>query len=292
MMLVCLSSIQAQPRPKTKVVEGSYTYYAPNNVTVQQAENTALERAKIQAIADAFGTIISQNSTIQVKNNQGQSNLDFTSISGCDVKGEWLETLREPVVTKLFEEDKLIVTAKVKGRAREIVSAGVDFQAKVLRNDIDDKYEAEEFMNGDDLYLSFMTPISGYLAVYLLDETRQAYCLLPYRNQKEGVFPVKANKRYVFFKSTMASENESPYIDEYVLTCQGDVESNLIYVIFSPNHFVKAIDNESTRNTDLEGTMGLPRELTYKDFQRWLTKQRKHDINMSVRMFPITIKKE
>jgi hypothetical protein len=40
---------------KVKTVEGEYTYYAPENVTVEQAKITADDRAKIQALADEFG---------------------------------------------------------------------------------------------------------------------------------------------------------------------------------------------------------------------------------------------
>ena len=39
---------------RVKTVEGEYTYHAPENVTIEQAKRTALERAKIQALADEF----------------------------------------------------------------------------------------------------------------------------------------------------------------------------------------------------------------------------------------------
>ena len=56
LLLLALSlPVMAQ---KTKTVEGEYTYYAPENVTPEQAKRIALERAKTQAIADEFGTIV------------------------------------------------------------------------------------------------------------------------------------------------------------------------------------------------------------------------------------------
>ena len=45
---------------KTQKVTASYTYYAPENVTLEEAKRTALDRAKTSAIADAFGTLVTQ----------------------------------------------------------------------------------------------------------------------------------------------------------------------------------------------------------------------------------------
>ena len=277
-----LSSLTALAQ-KLKTVEGEYTYHAPENVTMEQAKRTALDRAMIQALADEFGTIVSQSNATRVENQNGQTNIDFLSIGGSEVKGEWIETIGDPIYNIRYEGDMLVVSVKVKGKAREIVSAGIDFQAKVLRNGTDDKFESDQFRSGDDLYLSFTSPVSGYLAVYLVDADNQAYCLLPYRNQTDGIYPVKANQRYLFFNVKEAPQNERSYVDEYVMTCSRLSEQNHIYVIFSPNQFVKATDNKSNAT--------LPRELKFEDFQRWLTKCRKHDKEMNLRMIPIIIKK-
>lgn len=266
---------------KLKTVEGEYTYHAPENVTMEQAKRTALDRAMIQALADEFGTIVSQSNATRVENKNGQTDIDFLSIGGSEVKGEWIETLGEPQYNIRYEGDMLIVSVKVKGKAREIVSAGIDFQAKVLRNGTDDKFESDQFRNGDDMFLSFISPVSGYLAVYLVDADNQAYCLLPYRNQSDGIYPVKANQRYLFFNVKEAPQNERSYVDEYVMTCSRLSEQNHIYVIFSPNQFVKATDKSSDER--------LPRELNYDDFQKWLVKCRKHDKDMILRMIITTI---
>lgn len=267
---------------KLKTVEGEYTYHAPENVTMEQAKRTALDRAMIQALADEFGTIVSQSNATRVENKNGQTDIDFLSIGGSEVKGEWIEALGEPQYNIRYEGDMLIVSVKVKGKAREIVSAGIDFQARILRNGTEDKFESDQFRSGDDLYLSFQSPASGYLAVYLIDAENQAYCLLPYRNQTEGIYPIKANQRYLFFNIKEASLQERPYVDEYVMTCERESEQNQIYIIFSPNQFVKATDNFSDSH--------LPRELSYADFQKWLLKCRKHDNNMRLALQLITIK--
>lgn len=277
---VCSSSIFAQ---KMKTVEGEYTYYAPENVTLEQAKMMALERAKIQALADAFGTIVSQYNATQVENRNGQSSIDFSSIGGSEVKGEWIETLDEPAYKITYEGDMLVVTVKVKGHAREIVSAAIDFHARILRNGIEDKFESDLFKSGDDLYLSFQSPVNGYLAVYLVDADNQAFCLLPYRNQTNGIYPVEANRRYLFFNEQEASPAERTCVDEYVMTCERSSEHNRIYIVFSPNQFTKATDGIADE--------GFPRQLSWEDFNKWLVKCRKFDKEMNVRIQSITIKK-
>lgn len=268
---------------KMKTVEGGYTYHAPENVTLEEAKRTALDRAKIQALADAFGTIVSQTNSTRMENRNGKSDIDFLSIGGSEVKGEWIETIGQPEYAISYEQGMLVVKVSVKGKAREIVSAQIDIIAKVLRNGTDDKFENDEFRDGDDLYLSFVSPVSGYLAVYLVDAEQKAYCLLPYRSQTDGIYKVEANRRYVFFNIKEAPQQERQYVDEYVMTCSRSSEYNQIYVIFSPQPFAKAADNASAES--------LPRELEFEDFQKWLVKYKGKDLKMNTKKIILLIKK-
>lgn len=281
-LIFCLFCLTASAQ-KLKTVEAEYTYHAPENVTLEEARRTALNRAKIQALADAFGTIVSQYNTTMMENTGEKSSVDFTSIGGSEVKGEWIETIGEPQYNIRYEGDMLVVTCTVKGKAREIVSAQIDLIARVLRNGVEDKFESDQFRNGDDLYLLFQSPLKGFLAVYLVDADRQAFCLLPYQNQDAGIYPIEANRRYLFFNTKAAAQEERSVVDEYTMTCERSSEHNQIYIIFSPNSFVKAVDAHAKD--------GLPRQLSFNDFNEWLVKQRKHDEQMNVRMVPIMIKK-
>lgn len=259
---------------KMKTVEGEYTYCAPENVTLEEARHTALDRAKTQALADAFGTIVQQSNSTLVENRNGKSDIDFLSIGGSEVKGEWIETIGEPKYDISYEQCMLVVKVSVMGKAREIVSAGIDFKARILRNGTEDKFESNDFNSGDDLYISFASPVSGYVAVYLIDADGKAYCLLPYRNQQSGQVPVKANQRYVFFSIKDAPTELRPYVDEYTMTCSRSSETNQIYVIFSPQPFTKAADNAPDDS--------LPRELEFGDFQKWLVRCRSNNNIMKV----------
>ena len=269
---------------KQQKVENTYTYRAPESISVEQAKRTALERAQLEAIAATFGTNISQQNSTRVSNSNGKSNVDFLSVSSSDVKGEWIETLGEPQYTINYEQGMLVVTCKVKGTIREITTTSIDIKAKVLRNGTEDRFESSEFRSGDDLYLSFQSPVNGYLAIYLLDEEGNAFCLLPYRNQSDGIYKVYANTPYIFFSEKDAPLQEHNLIDEYVMTCEKAQEVNHVYTIFSPNRFIKSNDKD---NGD-----ALPREIDAKSFQKWLAKVRRKDNSINFSSKQITISKE
>lgn len=267
-----------------KTVEAEYIYRASENVTPEEAKRIALERAKIQALADAFGTIVSQTNATHIEDHNGKSDIDFLSIGGSEVRGEWLETIGEPVYSNLsWEQGMLIVEVHVKGKAREIVSARIDLQTHILCNGTEDKFESDRFRTGDDLYISLLSPVSGYVAVYLVDAEQTAYCLLPYRKQTDGIYRVEANRRYLFFSSKEAQREEVPYVDEYTMTCSRQSEYNQLYIIFSPNPFCKATDNHSAAL--------VPRELPFKAMQKWLSDCRMYDRDMQIVMQNINITK-
>ena len=283
-LFCCLGTLQAA---KTKTIKAEYTYYAPENVTLEQAKQTALQRARLQGLADEFGTNMNQIGTTIRENVNGESSASVFQLTNSTVKGEWIRDVDEPKYDIKYVGSSLIVSVKVKFEAREMKSVTVDYEAKVLRNGTDDKFEADEFKNGDDLFLSFKTPKAGYLAVYLV-EGDVAYCLLPYRNQTDGICQVKANRRYVFFSTT---EDKDANVDEYVMTTDKQIESDVVYIIFSPNEFSKAADTQSDRQAKFEGTAGLPRELSFEKFQNWLSRLMGQDEKMGIKSIPILIKK-
>lgn len=267
-----------------KTVSGEYTYYVPENIDLEKAKQIALERVKVQLIADEFGTVVSQNNATTVKNSNGKSDIDFVSVGGSEVKGEWIETIGNPIFKTEVHGEQLIVKVWIKGKIREIVSSHIDFASHILRNGTDDKFEDDTFYSGDDLFLSFMSPLAGYMAVYLIDNDDNAFCLLPYQNQEEGNVYVKANERYVFFSAKSAFPDLRQYVDEYTMTCTHTQELNQIYIIFSPNPFIKALDSKKQEN--------LPRELTNKEFQKWLSQKRVKDPAMVFKAKNLTILKK
>lgn len=283
MILMFLGVATTSYAQRTRKVHGEYIYHAPENVSLEQAKKTALSRAQIQALGDEFGTVVAQHNATLMNNTNGSTQTDFTSLSSSDVKGEWLETIGEPKYEISYEQGMLVVKCAVSGKARELVATQNSFVAKILRNGTEDRFESDNFKSGDDLYLSYQSSTKGYVAVYLIDDSKNAYCLLPYQSSQDGKVRVDANTRYVFFNSKTAAPLFQPAdVDEYNMTCEKAAETNYIYVISSPNPFIKAIDN---------AVVGLPRELKYEDFQKWLTKNRTADKDMQVEIKTISVKK-
>lgn len=285
LLLVCIitGTFLNAVAQKSRKVTASYTYYAPENITLEQAKQTALERAQIQAIADAFGTIVTQSNATTVKNRNGKSEISLLSLGASEVKGEWIETIGKPEYKIENADGMQIVSVTVQGIIREIINAPIDFKAKILCNGTEDKFERDEFHDGDDLYLSFQSPVDGFLTVYLVDNSGSAYCLLPYRNDTRGRVAIKGNHSYLFFSVKDAPPEGADLTDEYTLTCSGMSELNQIYIIFSPQLFTKAVDNGSDK--------AQPREISHEEFRKWLFKCRKQDREMRVEVKNILITK-
>lgn len=266
-------------------VSAAYTYYAPETMSVEEAKRVALDRAKIQAIADEFGTIVSQSTSTVITNKNGESDTQFFALGGSDVKGEWIETIGKPEYQLKFENHFLIVECSVKGKAREIVSAKIEFEAKTLRNGTELRFGDVNFRDGDDLYLYFQSPINGYLAVYLLDELSQTvYCILPYKAQTFSAYPVLANKEYVMFSRKEADKSERPIVDEYTLSCENNKEFNTLYTLFSPSLIGK-------RNGFDDSIEDKPLNISFKDFKAWISKTLSKDRNIQFQEINISISK-
>lgn len=266
-----------------ETVSGEYTYNVPGNVSLNEAKNIALERAKLQLIAEKFGTdIVSEHST-QIINNNNESRVDQIIVGNSHIKGEWIETIGEPKYKIMADNDMVVVTVSVKGKIRKINRAKIDLETLVLKNGTEKKdFASNYFKNGDDMFLWFQSPVGGYVAVYLVDNDHNAFCLLPYRTQKTGYVEVEADKEYVFFSISRSTEELRPYVDEYNLTCSHTQELNRLYVIFSPNQFYKAKDNQMADE--------LPRELPEEDFLKWLSSSRIKDKQMQCEEITINIK--
>lgn len=105
--LMCITFSICCFSQQTKTVDGEYTYFVPENVDLGKAKQIALERAKIQLIANEFGTIVSQSNSTSIKNDNGKSEIDFISVGGSEVKGEWIETIDKPRFDISYEKDIL-----------------------------------------------------------------------------------------------------------------------------------------------------------------------------------------
>lgn len=279
MLMLVPMTMSAQ---RVKKVCGEYTYYAEGHESLNEAKMKALEAAKMEAIAKEFGTVISQSTSQEESLDDGVEHSFFAQLNSTEVKGEWIEDIGEPQYKISYTDDMLIVKCSVCGNARETTNKAVEFEATILRNHPELKDAEVHFHSNDDMFLHFQSPASGYIAVYLIDESHNAFCLLPYMNDVDGQQLVKGGKEYIFFSIDRA-ETEKNIVDEYTLTCSNVIERNKVYVIFSKKPFTKAVDHQVSE--------GLPKQLGYAEFSHWLGRQRAHDPEMGVKVMHIEIKK-
>ncbi len=180
---------------------GTYSYHAESNESIDEAKKKAADFARIEAIDSKFHSFVDQQ-TSSISVSEGEKNFSsFVHESGTSIKGEWLgDEKGYPRYDIKYENNRLVVSSTVCGEAREIKQALVQTKIKFFRNGISSKDEAVEnlFKNEDEFYISFTSPVDGYLAIYLQDKDT-VYCMLPYQNSK-GFFQFKQIKSIYFFQ--------------------------------------------------------------------------------------------
>ncbi len=255
-------------------VHGVATVRMDEDMTLASVKRKVIDDAKKEAVKEAFGTVITHNVVTQTTVEDGVEKSNFVERAGEKAKGRWLADTQPAKLSVNYDGTSLTFTAEVWGKAREIVKAEADLVVEVLNRPAADA-KANTFNNGDNVYLHFKSPSAGYLAIYLLD-TKQVSCLLPYRQIKQGTFPVEAGKDYILFDP----ETDKNCLRPYRLTTRMSVETNEIVVVFSPHVFYKANDNK--------GGFNQLNTLDVVAFNEWLLKSQEQDGEMVVT--PIEIK--
>lgn len=269
-----------------KTVCDSYTLIYPmsDTETYVEAEGKAINQARIEMVANNFGTIVSSSSYVTV-DNHGSSSRTYAWL---DVKGEWLKDTSEPVVRRMIRNDRFVLEVTVSGRIREIETIPIDLSCKLLRNGTAEEYVSHDcrFNHGDKMYMSFRSPCDGYIAIYLYESaTREVSCLYPYNGMSVEQMKITGGEEYVFFSKKNSAGVDPLSIKEFRLECDEDktFEAATLYVVFSPNKFVKANDNQ------LEDGF---RQLDEKDFNKWLQRLRVYDKEMNLRSFYVTVQRK
>lgn len=272
---------------RTKNVCGETDYVVPETQTLAEAKRTAVARARIQALADEFGTIVTQTNTTAMHNVNGESKSSFNSYSENDVRGVWVEDTKEPEMKISYKNDMMVIHAKVCGKARELKTAPVELEIQTLsygyhngnENPNRKGYETTQFNNGDFFGVRFKAPIKGHVAIFLRDDnTETVYTQLPYVGSDGYAREIKANKSYIFLSN---EDPAFPYKTTTILTTERKIETNTLIVVFSKNPFHLSLSHQGEWFPEIE----LPK------FQKWLHGLRAHDESVQVQEIVLTIKK-
>jgi|AntAceMinimDraft_16_1070373.scaffolds.fasta_scaffold07233_5 hypothetical protein len=246
------------------------------NKTKEQVREKAKELAIIDALENEFGTYVGQETDMSL--NDGK--ISFNTIGTTKVKGAWVETTdisfeeeKREIKGQYGKELEIWITCRIKGKAKKATpKADIFYQTLNCPNT---ECRTVEYISGEQLYLNFKTPVSGYLSIWLCDNDK-AYRLLPYENMKDkeyNVCSVKADKDYVFF----AKENnyfKDAAVDEQELFTNSKIEYNTIYIIFSEQHYVKPILNNAQDLDEYKKGYKTPKSVDIDTFKKWLSLNR------------------
>ncbi len=279
----------------------------PERESLKEARKRALELAKINALENAFGTVVTQDNVIYVQNKKqnkkNETSSVFKVIGNTSVKGEIIniksETYKEKVRKELVNNKKrkvTYITCKLKILAKELSSTDIELENYPL-NSIKIPKPVFQFHEGDNLYLYFKSPVNGYLTVFLND-MNLVQCLLPYRNMPDGLeeaMPIKANKEYIFF-SDFAEHNyfDDDYFteDTYKLVATDSKDINELYIVFSKEKLNRPIFKTNSNLVEIDNSnYELPRTINSDDFKRWIIKIKQFRNDVKINVMKISIEK-
>lgn len=280
LLAVLLTSVSGVFAQDIVTLEGEYTLHGDGRLSPADCKRLALENARVEALRNEFGTIVSQDVMATESDRDDASR--FLALTSSEVKGEWLGDIGEPKYDiNLDSNGNLVVKCTVKGRARRLSNEAPEFDAKVLRNGTDPKRFADtNFRDKDDLFVYFSAPVAGYLNIYLADETGTVYCMLPYPRSDVSEIKTKRGYDYIFFDDTRAG-GDFGNADGMQMYASDGVEYNKLYVIFSPNNFAQA-------PTKFGHESGFP-TISQEEFDKWLIKSRRNDPKMGVKSMNLIV---
>ncbi len=243
---------------------GEYKYIVPENVSLAEAKAIAIERARLTAIANEFGTTVSQTNLATTHIENGTTRNDFLSLGETEVKGDWLGDTKEPEIRPMYENNQLVIYVSVCGKVRELKTAEVELCMQIISNGI----ETKRFKNNDKVAIRFKSPVNGYIAIFVRDDNAGIVsCMLPYENENGKARLVKSNKEYIYLST---ADPTYPYQEETILVTNKKVEFNTFLLVFSQKDFSMPLSD-----------MGefVP-EIPIENFQKWLHRNRMSDKTM------------
>lgn len=272
-LLAALTALTtAATAQKTENVHGVFAYTVGENekFSLTEMKHKCLIGAQNEAIKNTFKERISSTTNMVDANINGRDVSSFYDEVTLSSTAEWIGDTQAPVFTINYIGGQLTFQAEVWGEAREISNAKTELDWATLCNGTTAAYQSTSFKHRDHLYIRLRTPVSGYVAIYLLDSSsKQACCMLPYTGNTTGQHAVKAGREYVFF-----DKKRDPEATPLTLTTRDELEIDQVILIFSPNPFTKNVDDGSSRRQ-------LGRQ-SLEDFEKWLRKLRKQDPEMVI----------
>lgn len=277
-MMTPLVCKDVKPRVATRQI--TYQYVVPKNMTRDQAEVTAISKAKEQLLADEFGTNINASTWMTIRNQSAGSEVTSFEGSHMNVNGVWLKTIGDPIVVHKIVNDEYVVEVTIKGKMQAKTVSSIPFEINILRNGVEDKHESAVFKNEDRLYVSFCSPEDGYLSVFYTGDFESITCLYPSAYDTSGlviedVMKMYRNKKYVLFSKENSQQIDPVRVEEIVVEGAQGTEPGCVYVVFSPSKYSLPLMQDGT--------------LYFQGFENWIGRLMAEDPQVNLREISITV---
>ena len=258
----------------------------PKNITMEQLEQRCIEQARLKAIGDAFGLVLSETTVDNAQESAAGYVGSFAVLTKTNVQGEWLRDKSEPLLNWEPSGKTLKLTATVTGVIREFPKTGKSRVVIHLSNDRHMTNEVSQFKNGQDLFASFQTSSKGHLSVFYIDHsTEEVYRLIPSATGNDlNSIEVQADKVYELFQTTSPfPENKSIPSLELGLPAGKDIQMDELVFVYSPKDIRKP---SLTYNAEAKMyVMGLG------EFEQWKTSSAQSNPEAVIKSMAISIVK-
>lgn len=264
----------AKEKAKEIEVKGEWVYVATRGESLLEAEAKALEGAKCDALAKAFGTRVTQD-VMQMEEVIGsKESMTFMSNTESTVRGVWLSTKGKPDIEKSFEDGSIVVRCKVEGYGRELSNKAPDIDVRVL-NEPSKHAVCSRFKDQDDVYVYVQSPEEDvYAMVCFLDENGKVMRFFPYMGTEMKDARFKKGYEYILFDPDRPS-GDFGQVDPFHILAK-EPAYNRIFVIYSPHKFKRG----AWRHVDDDTADWM----TEKEFNKWLLEMRGNDDEMDVKV--------
>lgn len=267
-----------------EINDSRYKLLLPRNVNMETLELQCLEQAKLRAIEKECGVRISEVTINNVREQNGDIDQSFQTLTKTQVNGEWIRDTKDPVFKWTCSGSALEVEAFVSGLVQKFPEEGRVKLNLLTATDKALKNTTTQFKDGSNLYLQVKASQKGYLSVYYVDHiTNIAYRLFPSSSKNNiDMVTIQGDKAYTLFAGAtdIAEHEQSPALNTY-LSSNKKPQIDELVVIYSDSNLKKPMlsyDNASKLYT-----------LTLEDFYTWKASLYGKNNQVSIGTIPITI---
>lgn len=295
MLLFAPALVRAQ---KVVTESGTGRLRIERSMSEDAAIKEAKEMAMIDAIQNAFGSVVIQGNSTYLENKQENGKVEsssrFNTLMNTFVNGEWVETLSEKHEIIEDKAGSRWVVYTIKGKIRELPKQDISFDCYSLSCP-QLSCKTEVYNEGQAFYLYFKAAQDGYLSVfadYGLDETLR---ILPYSESTLNNVPVKADQEYVFFYKENDYFNEGKHIiNRMEMWPDKKIEDYKIFVLFGTKDFGKPILTDNTKellSEELQKQYKMPKSLKSEAFQKWRNSIMSKNPDLQLTIIPVVVRK-